>query len=383
VALQVAGDLSQLLGLLARRVGGPAVAHLLSTLEAALSIGPVSLEREEAGLTCNGEFVEGPLLDAWLDPLCATMDATGLRSIALGADVRERELLQFALLLHAEEGNQAFAARWQAFGSWHIRVVARAEHAASTERMATPPQDMRDASRPSHPANASAVLWAALRDASSGATRRRYYEALIAVGEGASILLDALGDRHWYVVRNAALLLGELRHLPADQALVLQLRHADARVRVAVVQALARLEGSVARSGIETATRDGAADVRRHAWIALGASSFPPPAACVDEALRHERSVLVFRALFQCLWRHPNPDVQHALLRCCARVMTLDSGGSCLCDGLELLAEFNPRSVTPFLRRLKGQGNARVRERIAQLKERVRRESAIGALPRH
>lgn len=85
------------------------------------------------------------------------------------------------------------------------------------------------------------ALAEALIAAPSISDRRVYYDALIRLRSGVRTVIHMLGDARWYVVRNAAELLGELKVTEAEPALTPLLEHADDRVRSAAANALARI----------------------------------------------------------------------------------------------------------------------------------------------
>lgn len=77
--------------------------------------------------------------------------------------------------------------------------------------------------------------------------RRVYFDAIVALRAGVPRLMDALGHQQWYIVRNAAALLGEMRIGEADEALIPLLDHPHVRVREAAATALNRLGTELAR----------------------------------------------------------------------------------------------------------------------------------------
>jgi len=83
--------------------------------------------------------------------------------------------------------------------------------------------------------------------------RRVYYDALIRLRTGVRTLIHMLGDSRWYVVRNAAELLGELKVVEAEVELMRLLEHGDDRIRAAAANALARI-GSARRGRVSRAT---------------------------------------------------------------------------------------------------------------------------------
>ena len=82
--------------------------------------------------------------------------------------------------------------------------------------------------------------------------RRVFYDALVRLKTGIRTLVHMLGDSRWYVVRNAAELLGELKVGEAEVELMRLLEHDDDRVRSAAANALARI-GSAKRARVSRA----------------------------------------------------------------------------------------------------------------------------------
>ncbi len=80
--------------------------------------------------------------------------------------------------------------------------------------------------------------------------RRVFYDALLRLRSGIRTLMFMLGDPRWYVVRNAAELLGEMKSMEAEPDLTKLLQHRDDRVRTAAAAALAKLGGTAAVRGM-------------------------------------------------------------------------------------------------------------------------------------
>ena len=99
--------------------------------------------------------------------------------------------------------------------------------------------------------------------------RRVYFEALLATRAGVPALLHMLGDARWFVVRNAAELLGEMQVAEAEEPLSLLLRHEDERVRRAGTGALMSLGTSRALKAIQQALTDPVPATRMQAAAAL------------------------------------------------------------------------------------------------------------------
>ncbi len=94
------------------------------------------------------------------------------------------------------------------------------------------------------------ALVEALVAAPSIQDRRVFYDALLRLRSGIRTLMFMLGDPRWYVVRNAAELLGEMKSMEAEPDLTKLLQHRDDRVRTAAAAALAKLGGTAAVRGM-------------------------------------------------------------------------------------------------------------------------------------
>ena len=87
-------------------------------------------------------------------------------------------------------------------------------------------------------ADATEILMDLLVEAMNMGERRGYHSAISQMSEGTDVIIQHLNHQHWYVVRNAAELCGEMELAGAVPALTLQVDHPDERVRKAVAQAL-------------------------------------------------------------------------------------------------------------------------------------------------
>ncbi|MEO7363469.1 MAG: HEAT repeat domain-containing protein, partial [Gemmatimonadaceae bacterium] len=103
--------------------------------------------------------------------------------------------------------------------------------------------------------------------------RRCYFDAIVAQDSGVSQLRDALNDPRWYVVRNAAALLGDMGMSDSDASLMPLLAHLDARIRIAAARALSRLRTARGLLAVQQRLSDGNAEVRRLAAAAFGLSA--------------------------------------------------------------------------------------------------------------
>ena len=145
--------------------------------------------------------------------------------------------------------------------------------------------------------------------ANSPGERRAYRDALAACPQAAPMLGHMLGDPQWFVVRNAAELLGEMGVAEVDGRLVETLSHPDARVRRAATGALARLGTPRALHALQDMLRDPNPDIRLQAALGLGAAG--QRAATAD--------------LLEVLDKEQDADVQQAIVTALGKVATVEA----------------------------------------------------------
>lgn len=176
-----------------------------------------------------------------------------------------------------------------------VRAAAMEPLAAIRERLGTPVVACLAAQRLAElPPAARAPLLAALRwlgapgagalvaqllASEQLAVRRVYYDALVALRVGIPLLIQALGHTQWFIVRNAACLLGDMRAAEADAHLVALLGHAEPRVREAAAGALVQLGTPVAQAALARRLRDPDPMLRHYAARGAAAAVHPMPTA--------------------------------------------------------------------------------------------------------
>ncbi|MES2524153.1 MAG: HEAT repeat domain-containing protein [Gemmatimonadota bacterium] len=165
-----------------------------------------------------------------------------------------------------------------------------------------------------------ASLLRALLDADEATARRAYFDAIVAMDVGAAHLYETLRDERWYVVRNAAALLGEMGVEQADRELLPLLSHDDERIRIAAARALVRLRTIPALAGLHRVIGDGNPEVRRLAASAYGLSgTLPdrprPPAGPLSAALDAEADDDVALEMLAALGRLGSSHAVQRLLR--------------------------------------------------------------------
>lgn len=212
-----------------------------------------------------------------------------------------------------------------------------------------------------------AALIAHLMAAQTIEERRTFYEAIVRLRAGIPMLIDALGHAQWFVVRNAACLLGDMRVAGADVALAGLLDHADARVREAAAGALTRLDTPQSRAAILRMLRDRSAAVRQHGALGFAAGTQARVAAPLAAALEVEDDEDVRLSILAALGRLATPDAVQKLVRAALPSLGRPRSGAYRVAALEALVAASFESAAPVLRGLADDGDPAVREAAARL----------------
>jgi HEAT repeat protein len=165
----------------------------------------------------------------------------------------------------------------------------------------------------------AAVLIRHLNVSESMDVRRTCFDALVELRRGTKQLLRMLEDPQWFVVRNAACLLGAYRSRTSEPELTDALTHSDERVRAAVVTALLQLDTASSRDTVRNAIRDSSAEVRRRAVRGFMAEHNGAPN--VDKlllALERETELDVQIEFLYALGTLATSDAVQKLIRLCA-----------------------------------------------------------------
>jgi len=118
--------------------------------------------------------------------------------------------------------------------------------------------------------------------------RYRLIDCLIPLASGhIELLTPFLRDERWYLVRNVALILGEIGNAEAIDSLRSAMRHEEPRVRKEVLKAVGQLGGYKARGILAHALKDKDAALRTWAARSLGTLG-PDGAAPLREALEEK-----------------------------------------------------------------------------------------------
>lgn len=154
-----------------------------------------------------------------------------------------------------------------------------------------------------------------LINAEHTAERRAYRTALSQCPAAVPALLHLLGDSRWYVVRNAAELLGELAPPDADIRLAELLSHREPRVRRAAAGSLSRFGTQRAVLGLLQAVQDSSPEVRLQVVLGLGTIRNPRAVPWLVEALDREQDPDVQSAIIASLGMMPTEESVARLAR--------------------------------------------------------------------
>jgi hypothetical protein len=185
--------------------------------------------------------------------------------------------------------------------------------------------------------------------------RRRCFVALLDAGGGVDTLIEALRDPRWYVVRNVALVLGELGARAAVRPLARCLAMEHRRVREAAAQALERIGTASAVHALMPALRDATAAVRRAAARAAGQAPLlrmPLGGEVLASRLRVEPELDVALELVTSLRAFGDADAITALARVVAEPESAPQGAAVQAAAWAGLAADGGARARPVLRQL-------------------------------
>ncbi|MGQ0765399.1 MAG: HEAT repeat domain-containing protein [Gemmatimonadota bacterium] len=160
---------------------------------------------------------------------------------------------------------------------------------------------------------AADVLVDLLVTSDKAADRRAYRDAILECPETAGPLIHLLGDHRWFVVRNAAELLGDMKVEEAEERLVDVLAHIDSRCRRSATHALGRIASKRALHAIAQRMTDPDSAVRLQATLGVGASRNPRAVPLLLEALKRESEPEIQAALLSALGKAPTPEAVERL----------------------------------------------------------------------
>jgi HEAT repeat protein len=145
--------------------------------------------------------------------------------------------------------------------------------------------------------------------------RKALFDVLRVLRHAVPALKRMLGDSRWFVVRNAADLLGEMAATDAESNLVALLKHPDERVRRAATNALLRLGTPDAMKGIYEAMNDKSPEVRIQATAAIATKRDGKTSHTLIRAIEEEEDGDVQVAMIAALGRIATPDAVQKLIK--------------------------------------------------------------------
>ncbi|MES2523669.1 MAG: HEAT repeat domain-containing protein [Gemmatimonadota bacterium] len=197
--------------------------------------------------------------------------------------------------------------------------------------------------------------------------RRMLFDTIRELRHGVAVLLRSLQHPQWFVVRNAAALLGEMRVPEAMPGLTALLSHKDVRVRSAAVTAIAALDTSDSRATLQLAMRDGSSEVRRQAFYAMFARAEPIDDGALADAIEAESNVNTQLDMIDVLVRSTAPDALRKLTRVCAFAANTATDPLLRIAAMTALSKAKPSAALPYLRRLSEDRDSTVRDRARGL----------------
>ena len=154
-----------------------------------------------------------------------------------------------------------------------------------------------------------------ISQAQTSEDRRSLFEVLTELQAAVPAMTRMLGDSRWFVVRNAADLLGEMNASAAEGALVDLLQHSDDRVRRSATNALLKLGTPGALKSIYDAVNDQSPEVRMQAAAALSTKRDGRTSSTLIRAIEDEQDSDVQVAMIAALGRVATPDAVQKLVK--------------------------------------------------------------------
>jgi HEAT repeat protein len=205
--------------------------------------------------------------------------------------------------------------------------------------------------------------------------RHVYFAALVQLKAGVPSLLHMLTDPQWFVVRNAAEMLGEMQVREAEKPLTDLLKHDDDRVRRAVTGALMRLGTVRAMQAIQAGLADSAPDMRAEAAAALVTRKDGRSTATLLQALDGERDEQVQAAFLLALGKLATAEAVQRLIKGAEveRGLFKRKTTAYRVASVHGLSEARTLEATEAIRALQSDKDAGVREAARQAMSRITR----------
>lgn len=154
-----------------------------------------------------------------------------------------------------------------------------------------------------------------INQAPTSADRRQLMDVFRELQQGVPALVRMLGDSRWFVVRNAAELLGELVATQAEEALIGLLRHQDDRVRRSATNALLKLGTADAMKRVYEAVNDSSPEVRMQVAAGIATRRDNRTSATLIRAIEGEQDADVQLAMIAALGRVGTAEAVQRLVK--------------------------------------------------------------------
>jgi hypothetical protein len=167
-------------------------------------------------------------------------------------------------------------------------------------------------------AESTNVLLTLLIEATTIAERRQYFDALRATKEGSFLAIRLLEDERWFVVRNMAELVGDLRLEEAVPVLGKAVQHREVRVRRSVAMALAKIGTAATVEHLRRALKDEDKETRRLVARSIEGRRAAALAMPLVLAAESEQDPELVQEYYLALGRIGTPDAVQALIKALA-----------------------------------------------------------------
>jgi hypothetical protein len=162
-----------------------------------------------------------------------------------------------------------------------------------------------------------------LTESEQAKERRAIFSVLVQLKTGVPLFIHMLGDRRWFVVRNAADLLAQVGAPEAEEPLIGALHTEDPRARRSVITALSRYHSAKSQGSVRRALKDQAPEVRLAAANGIGRVKTAEVTAALLEALGREQDEMVRQALLGALGRQATDEAIRRLAEAAAPELLL------------------------------------------------------------
>lgn len=218
-------------------------------------------------------------------------------------------------------------------------------------------------------ATGTEVLLRLLAGATTTGDGRMYMNALREMREGLHLAVEMLEHKQWFVVRNVADLLGELRVIDAVPALAKTLEHSEPKVQRSAAVALAKIGTPAAALHLRRTLKEGAPALRGMVAGAIGGRASGALAMPLVLAADSEEDPALLREYFMALGRIGSREAVQALAK------AAEPGG-----GLLRRKASGPRIAAIEGLALAGQAGAAVLEQLVNDADKDVRAAATSAL---